>query len=494
MCIFYSGKIALALKILLVDPDDSWRTTAKGFLISQMYEVSSVGNGRDAQVALYNDKFFAVIMNYSVQNHSCIQVIKFIKANYAGQRIIIVLNDKALIDSGEVSEEKFQKLGVSEVAVKPFEMTYLKELLEGHQSLGDLLAGVPKKTGTSDETEVSMSDENFSRVRIDEFYSSQAVLFDIYIKLNDNKYLKILHAGDAFSKERVDKYKNDKKIDSLYFHNNDRRKYVQYNNFLAQKFISNAQIPTQNKVNIVKNVSEKFLEEAFTVGLKPQVVNQCKEVCETVYQLIEGQGDLFAALRAFQTFDPSAYAHSFVVTLYATAIIKQFEWQSKTTIETAAMACMFHDIGKTLLPRELLNISAKDMTPEQLTLYHTHPALGVQVIESSRGISNNAIKQIILQHHEAYDGTGFPNKIKGSKILTLANIICLADDFVHIMIEDKLQPTEALRKILSNKTGVKRYNSMLIEKFINVFVDPKKLQKDTVLPSNSRIVGQKKAS
>ena len=102
-------------------------------------------------------------------------------------------------------------------------------------------------------------------------------------------------------------------------------------------------------------------------------------------------------------------------------------------------------------------------------------------------------KQIILQHHEAYDGSGFPFQKKGNKILTLANIVCLADDFVHIMMDNKLQPTDALRKILMDKIGVRRYNTILIEKFINVFVDPEKIHKDSSLPSNSRMV-QKKVS
>lgn len=483
----------MALKVLLVDSDESWLTNAKQFLVSQMYEVSAVENGRDAQLALYNDKFFAVLINYSVQNHSCTQVLKFIKTNYTNQRVIVIVNDKAVIDSGEVSEEKFIKLGVAEIAVKPFEIPYLKDLLEGHQSLGDLMAGVTKKEGVSEEAEVQMNDENFSRIKIEEFYSTQAVLFDIFIKLNDNKYLKILHAGDSFSKDRIDKYKNEKKVDSLYFHNNDRRKYIQYNNFLARKFIEKENIPAFNKVTILKNVSEKFIEEVYTVGIKPQVIEQGREVCETVFKLIETQKDLYSILRSFQNFDPSAYAHSFLVTLYSTAIIKQFDWQSKTTIETTAMACMFHDIGKTLLPKEFINLRPQDMNPEQLELYKKHPELGLQIIESSRAI-NNSVKQIILQHHEAYDGTGFPYEKKGNKILTLANIVCLADDFVHIMLDQKLQPTEALRKILTNKAGVKRYNSILIEKFINVFVDPDKLHKESSLPSNSRVVGQKKVS
>lgn len=484
----------MALKILIVDPDEAWGNQAKKYFTDQLYEVSTAVSGKEAQLAIYNNQFFAIIMNFATENHSCLQVLKFIKTNSTNQRVIITLNDKKLIEDDVITIEKLQKLGAAEVAVKPFEFSYLKERLEGHQSLSDLMMSVPRKEGVSEEKEVSLTDENFSKIKIDEFYSSQAVLFDIYIKLSENKYLKILHTGDTFSKERLDKYKNEKNVDSLYFHNIDRRKFIQYNNFLTQKLIDNENVPVASKVNILKNVTEKYIEEAFTVGLKPQVVEQGKEVCESVFLLIEGQSDLYTVLRSYQNFDPNAYSHAFLVTLYATAIIKQFEWQSKATIETAAMACMFHDVGKTLLPKEFINLSVRDMSPEQVEQYKKHPELAFQILENNRGI-NSSVKQIILQHHEAFDGTGFPFQKKGGKILTLANIVCLSDDFVHIMIDEKLQPTEALKRILMDKIGVKRYNSMLIEKFIKVFVDPDKMNKDTALPSNSRIVnGLKKAS
>jgi response regulator RpfG family c-di-GMP phosphodiesterase len=484
----------LALKVLLVDADEAWLAQAKKFLSEQMYEALSVTNGRDAQLALYNDKYFAVILNYDIQNHSCMQVLKFIKTNYTNQRVIIVVNNKELVEKEIVTEEKLIKFGASGMIARPFELTELKDTLEGHQSLSDLMSNIPKKEGTSEEEEVEFSDDKFTSIKIDEFYSSQAVLFDIYIKLGTNKYLKILHSGDSFSKERIDKYKNEKKVESLYFHNSDRRKFIQYNNFLAKKLIQNANVPAFNKVNMLKNVTEKFIEESFTVGIKPQVVDQGKEVCENIYQLVETQEDLYQVLKSYQNFDPTAFSHAFLVTLYSTAIIKQFEWQSKATIETSAMACMFHDIGKMLLPKEFLNLRPQDMSPEQFEQYKTHPELGLKIVEGNRMI-NNSIKQIILQHHEAYDGTGFPYEKKGSKILTLANIVCLADDFVHTMIDFKLQPTEALRKILTNKEGVKRYNSQILEKFIQVFVDPGKIHKDqSALPSNSRLVNTKKAS
>jgi len=482
---------SLALKVLIVDPDETWILQAKKFLVEQLYEVSSVMNGRDAQLALYNEKYFAIFLNYETQNHSCLQVLKFIKTNYTSQRVIIVVNDKSFIETDEINEEKLVKLGATSMIVRPFDFPMLKDVLEGHQSLQDVLANLPKREGVSDEEEVSLTDDKFSSVKIDEFYSSQAMLFDVYIKLGTNKYLKILHMGDSFSKERIDKYKNEKKVEHLYFLNSDRRKFIQYNNFLAKRIIGNEAVPAFNKVTMLKNVAEKFIEESYTVGVKPQVIEQGKEICENVYQFIDSQKDLHTLLKSYQAFDPSAFSHAFLVTLYSTAIIKQFEWQSKSTIETTAMACMFHDIGKSLLPKEFVDLKVRDMSPEQLALYKTHPELGMKVVEGSRMI-NNSIKQIILQHHEAFDGTGFPYEKKGSKILTLANIVCLADDYVHIMLEDKMQPTEALRKILTDKIMVKRYNSQILEKFIQVFVDPVKVQRDQHLPSNSRLVNTKK--
>lgn len=480
------------LKILLVDPDGAWLSKAKNYLINQMYEVVDANSGRDAQLALYNHKFFAVLLNYDIQNHPCIEVLKFIRTNYPNQRVILILDSKDPIDKGEISEEKLSKMGIAEILIRPFELTHIKDTLEGYKTLKELLAGMVKNDGVSEEQEVQMDDLNFSSINIDEFYSSQSVFFDIYIKIKANKYLKILHMGDNFSKERVDKYKNERQVHFLYFHNSDRRRFIEYNKFVVKKMIESKTISGDKKISQLKNVSEKFIDEAYTVGVKSQVVEQGKEVCENVYNLVQNQPDLHLVLRRLEDFDPSALAHSFLVTLYSAAIIRQFEWQSETTIQTAAMACMFHDIGRTLLPKEFINLRPKDMTPEQLELFKTHPELGVKAVENCRELSA-PIKQIIIQHHEAYDGTGYPYKKKGIKIFALANIICLVDDFVHIMIDEKLQPTDALCKILTDKEAAKRYNSMSLEKFIHVFADPKKIRKDAGLPSlDGRVVGNRR--
>lgn len=116
------------------------------------------------------------------------------------------------------------------------------------------------------------------------------------------------------------------------------------------------------------------------------------------------------------------------------------------------------------------------MTEDELELYRNHPILGAEMVDGNQ-LVNNSVKQIILQHHEYYDGTGFPFNKKGSKILTLANIVCLVDDFVHMMMDKNIKPTEALKMILMDPMKVSRYNSMIVENFIKVFVEPEKLKK-----------------
>ena len=96
---------------------------------------------------------------------------------------------------------------------------------------------------------------------------------------------------------------------------------------------------------------------------------------------MEDQKDLYQTLRDFQELDPNQVTHAFITTLYSSAIIKQFPWQSKLTIETMALACMFHDIGKTKLPKNLLDARPEDLSAEDLQKYKEHPELGVKVIE-----------------------------------------------------------------------------------------------------------------
>jgi response regulator RpfG family c-di-GMP phosphodiesterase len=481
----------VSLKVLIADEDKSWTEKLSKYLRANSYTVDLVHNGRNAQLNLYNNQYFAVVLNLSIKNHSGLQVLTYISKNLEGQKVFALLESQAMLQTSQYSEDSLKKKGVTDIIVKPVLNEELTSLLESHQSLNDVLSGLQKRKGVSEEEEVRDSDNRFTKVKIENFFPSKAVIFDVFVKINNNRYVKILHSGDTFSQERIDKYKIEKNIEYLYFHHKDRRKYIQYTNFLAKKLINNKSVGSASKINLLSTVSGKYVEELFHQGVKTQVVDQAKEIATNVYKVVEEQKDLYQTLRDFQEIDPDQFTHAFITTLYASAIIKQFHWQSKLTIETMALACMFHDIGKTKLPVRLMNARPEELSEEDFELYKQHPELGVKIVEKNRLI-NNSIKQIIVQHHESYNGKGFPNNLKGAQVSTLANILCLVDDFVHMMIKSKESPTNVLRTILASQELCSRYNSIILESFIKVFVDPGNLQVSKGKGSSKS--GNKKAS
>jgi len=469
----------LSLKVLIVDPNQDWLDSAEEFLTGIHYDVRTVNNGRDAQIAYHNDDYYGVIINVETQDHAGFQVLKHIHNKVISARkeqiIFMILDNEGWYEDKGISKVEFEKMDVTETLVKPFEVEELGRRLEKYQSLTDVWTILPTRKETSAEEEMDQGDDNFTKIKINDFYSSQSVLFDIFVRLKKDRYIKILHAGDKFEKERIDKYKA-KKVEFLFFRNTDRKKYVQFCNNLSQKIMNNKKVAGVTKVNLLKCVSDKFIEDVFSEGIQKQVISEGKKISSNIYELVEKQDDLYKILREFHDFDPSAFSHTYLVTLFSSSIIKQFEWESKSTIETTALACMFHDIGKMKLDRAFLEKNIEDLSEEELVEYKKHPELGGELVEGNKLI-NSVVKQIIYQHHESSDGSGFPKGLKGQQILTLANIVKIADDFVHIVMRDKLKPVEALKKLMSTPGQIAKYNTIVIENFMKIFIDPKRILK-----------------
>ncbi len=469
----------MALKVLLTDPDEEWLINTSEWLRGMQYEVDTADNGRSAQVALSSTKYYAIILAHDLEEHPALQVLKFIKTRDPLQQIIMLIRKQEAEESDkdyEKERKKFFNLGAGQVSIKPKDTDGILTLLEENQNLSQIIANIPKRDTVTDEVNIQESDDCFTKIKIDELFSTTNVLFDIYIKIKAGHFIKILHAGDLYSLERIKKYRDEKNVEFLYFKNTDIKKYIHFTNQLAKRIIHNENLTTSTKVTIIKNSAEKLLEEIDTEGMKDQIITNGKQICANMDSMIHNQKDLYKLLKDFEEFDPNAHTHAVTVSLFASAIVQQFDWLSDAPIKTVAMASLLHDIGKLKLPSEIIKMPVADMSEEQLEIYKTHPQLGHDLLLKNRSI-NNSVKQIILQHHESFNGDGFPTGTKGSKIPILSNIVCLANEFANLLIKEKLKPIPAIRKILTTQELISRYNLQIIERFINAFVDPDKLPK-----------------
>jgi putative nucleotidyltransferase with HDIG domain len=127
--------------------------------------------------------------------------------------------------------------------------------------------------------------------------------------------------------------------------------------------------------------------------------------------------------RAVEKRDPSTSGHQQRVAQIAVAIAQQMELAPER-IEGLRLGATIHDIGKLHTPAELLTRPGKLLALE-LELIRQHPLTGYEIVKDVE--FPWPVAQMVLQHHERMDGTGYPQGLKGEEILLEARILAVAD-------------------------------------------------------------------
>lgn len=173
---------------------------------------------------------------------------------------------------------------------------------------------------------------------------------------------------------------------------------------------------------------------------------------------------VYALTKAVEAKDPYTNGHSLRVAEYSEklAIFMKLPQNKISTLKTAAM---LHDIGKIGIEDYILNKPAK-LTDEEFTKIKDHPVIGVNILSDVDFLSD--VKQLIIKHHERYDGRGYPAGISGDIVPIEAYILSVADAF-DAMTSDrsyrKGMTTEEAIGIISKEAGF-QFHPTIAEKFI----------------------------
>ena len=126
---------------------------------------------------------------------------------------------------------------------------------------------------------------------------------------------------------------------------------------------------------------------------------------------------------------------------------------------------VLHDIGKIGIPDNILNKNGK-LTPAEYTMMKKHTTIGKEICEPLQSMSD--VIDIVLYHHEKWDGTGYPKGLKGKKIPLFAQIVSISDVFdaisSHRQYRRSFSQKEAIDYIISESN--KSFDSKLVDIFI----------------------------
>ncbi len=172
-----------------------------------------------------------------------------------------------------------------------------------------------------------------------------------------------------------------------------------------------------------------------------------------------------ALAAAIDARDKSTYGHSEQVAKYARAVAKEMRLSGER-IEMLEHACRLHDIGKIGIHDYILTKPGK-LNNKEWSEIRTHPTLGREILEPLEFLKE--IVPLVRQHHERYDGKGYPDGLKGEEICLEARIISVADAYGAMTSERPYRLTYSSAKAkreLRNCAG-RQFDPKVVKAFLS---------------------------
>ncbi len=174
--------------------------------------------------------------------------------------------------------------------------------------------------------------------------------------------------------------------------------------------------------------------------------------------------DVMLVLIDIRSMNNHIFSHSVNVAVIALTIGIAFKLQAKK-LEALCIGALIHDIGKALLPKEILNKQG-ELNEEEKEIAKQHTRLGYKYLSSTYNI-NSLSKLIVLQHHERPDGKGYPDALNLDNILDLSSIVSISNAYDNLSTDlpDKraMFPSDVLEYLMSNAGIMFDYN------IVNIF-------------------------
>ncbi len=226
----------------------------------------------------------------------------------------------------------------------------------------------------------------------------------------------------------------------------------------------------------VRQIDEERIYEDIFCNIKSVMENarlekplDLRTLRETVYELVRqilNDDTVFMALTGIRDIDNYTFLHSVDVCIYSVITAKALHMPLEE-IRELAFAAVLHDIGKCRIPLEILNKPGK-LTEEEYFIIKNHTIYGMEITKNTPDLSAR-IPKVICQHHEKWDGTGYPLGLKSFDIDRMARIISIADVYdaltANRVYRKRRMPHEAAEYLMA-QTG-QHFDPYILQTFIN---------------------------
>lgn len=275
-------------------------------------------------------------------------------------------------------------------------------------------------------------------VPINEFVRGVVIQVDLYIRLNEDKFVLVGRGGQHSNVDQFRAYA-DKEVHYLWVTKAEYPKLSNQSLALAGIALEKLDLDDKQKTKIVVTAARSTFRQIDHMGFDVATYNNAKQITQAVITVAESNKSLADLFNSLTNFDDQILTHSVAVSTVSVMLGHAMAYQQRSTLEKLSLGGLLHDIGLKALPRELIHKPLVEMTHEELALYETHPAKGMQMLQSI-GIVPDDVVSIVYEHHENSLGQGYPQRIRDLKIHPLAKIVGVANAYVELIFQGPNNP------------------------------------------------------
>ena len=232
---------------------------------------------------------------------------------------------------------------------------------------------------------------------------------------------------------------------------------------LLEDYVLDDVVSEQTRMNAVRQVSQ-LVAEAERPASRQIVVMRSKDMEKTVSGILDellSQTDLMINLVDIRLEDDYLFAHSVNVCILSliTGVKRRL---SRERLVQLGLGSILHDIGKVVIPRSIL-YKPGPLTGPEYEIVKTHTSEGYGML-----VDLLHARDIAHEHHERYDGSGYPNKKKGSETSISSQIAAIADVFDAVSADRVYRPAHSVSEAyeLLAASGNQGFELQLIKDFL----------------------------
>jgi putative nucleotidyltransferase with HDIG domain len=273
--------------------------------------------------------------------------------------------------------------------------------------------------------------QRFIAVQLDSLRVDKILDFDLYI-FTGQEY--VLYRSKSLTFTEASRAKLlENKVEKIFILEGDRRAYQKYIEENLAEVLADPQIPEVKKAGILYDCSKNLIQDVFENPTYPENIRRSQDLAEsTVGYILKGR-EAFLSLMRISSLDYYTYTHSVNVTSYAVALARQLGLVEFRTLVELGTGALLHDVGKSRISERILN-KRSALNRAELDIVRKHPGWGVEMLRQTELLPRESYHPV-YEHHERYDGSGYPLGRPGKEQHLFSRIVAICDVFDALTTE-----------------------------------------------------------